>query len=90
MNRPISRVCLSLGFIALCQVAHAQSGLFDTNNVWSIAGIGIVMLLVLGVILQVADNLLVIEGKQTGADRSGANFSIFPSWNEIVRKKLPS
>ena len=90
MNRPIFRVCLSLGFIALCQVAHAQSGLFDTNNVWSIAGIGIVMLLVLGVILQVADNLLVIEGKQTGADRSGANFSIFPSWNEIVRKKLPS
>ena len=89
MNRPISRVCLSLGFLALCQLAHAQNGLFSSTNIWSTVGIGIVMLLVLGVILQVADNLLVIEGKQSGADRSGANFSIFPSFNEITRNKLP-
>ena len=90
MNRPIFRVCLSLGFVVLYQSAFAQNGLFNTDNVWSVAGIGVVMLLVLGVILQVADNLLVIEGKQTGADRSGANFSIFPSWSEITRSKLPS
>lgn len=47
------------------------------------------MILFFFLIVSVADNLLVIEGKQTGADKSGANFSLMPRLNEIFGAALP-
>lgn len=41
------------------------------------------------IILQVADNLLVIEAKQSGAAKTGANFSLFPNWKELFAPRLP-
>ncbi|MEM9917634.1 MAG: NADH:ubiquinone reductase (Na(+)-transporting) subunit A, partial [Bacteroidota bacterium] len=46
-------------------------------------------LVLLGVLLQLVDNLLRIEAKQAGADRSGANYSLFPSMGEIIKPKMP-
>ena len=40
-------------------------------------------------LVQVSDNLLAIEAKQSGADKDGANFGIFPSLSEIFAPKLP-
>ena len=41
-------------------------------------------------LVQVSDNLLAIEAKQSGADKDGANFGIFPSLSEIFAPKLPA
>lgn len=45
---------------------------------------GVVLLLVLGVVVRVADSLLGIEAKQSGVSQSGANFSVVPTLSELV------
>lgn len=47
------------------------------------------MILFFYLIVSVADNLMVIEGRQSGADKSGANFSLYPKLHEIFGKALP-
>ncbi len=49
----------------------------------------VVVLIVFFVIVQVADNLLRIEAKKLNVDAKAKNVSLFPSLDEIVRKKLP-
>lgn len=51
--------------------------------------IAVVAIIVLGLVVQVSDNLLVIESKQLGVDKSGANFSLFPNMNEILTPSAP-
>lgn len=46
-------------------------------------------LILLGVILQVADNMLRIEAKETGADKTGVNYSIFPNFGDMFSPKTP-
>lgn len=38
----------------------------------------------------VADNLLKIEARESGADKSGENYSLFPKWNEIFGSSAPN
>ncbi len=45
--------------------------------------------LFLGLVLQVSDNLLAIEAKRIGADRTGANFSIWPTVGELFTPRRP-
>ena len=37
----------------------------------------------------VADNLMKIEARDSGADQNGENYSIFPKWNEIFGSSAP-
>lgn len=50
----------------------------------------IVAFLVLAVVLMVSDNLLRIEAKEIGADKDGANFSLFPTRSELFQSTAPS
>lgn len=66
-------------------LAQASGG---GSNIFLYALLAVVGVLVLGFLLNVSDNLMAIEAKQTGADKTGANFSIFPRWNEIFKPKV--
>jgi Na+-transporting NADH:ubiquinone oxidoreductase subunit A len=47
------------------------------------------MILFFFLIVSVADNLLVIESRQNGSDRTGANFGLFPKISELLGNKTP-
>ncbi len=83
---------LLLAFLTLSLSASAQSSSGSTN--YLLYGlIGVIGLLLLVAILMVAENLLHIEAKQMGVDKSGTNYSIFPNGEEIFKGKsgsLPS
>ncbi len=75
---------LLLTFLTLSFTASAQSS-SDGNSSYLIIGLIAVATLILVVaILMVAENLLHIEAKQTGLDKSETNYSIFPVKNEII------
>lgn len=66
----------------------AQENASSTN--YLIYGIvAVVAILILGLVVQVSDNLLNIEAKQLGVDRTGANFSLFPRLNELFNSAAP-
>ncbi len=52
--------------------------------------LAIAVIIFLGLIIQVSDNLLAIEARQLGADKGAGNTGIIPGLNEIFPKKLPS
>ncbi|MEM1322099.1 MAG: Na(+)-translocating NADH-quinone reductase subunit A, partial [Bacteroidota bacterium] len=60
-----------------------------SNNYFLTTLIVIGVIVLIAVIVQVADNLLRIEAKETGAEKSGANYSLFPGVGELFRPKLP-
>jgi len=91
MKTHISKVTVLLTLLAMAELAHAQASEgIGYGQIFTYALLGIVAIIVLSFVVQVADNLLAIEAKQVGADKSGVNFSVFPSWDEIVSKKQPS
>ncbi len=49
----------------------------------------VVVLVAFAIIVQVADSLLRLEAKKSGADTEHNNFSIFPRLNELFRKRNP-
>jgi len=81
-------------FLGLCVLLLAQQPLLAQAGdgsgsgylVYGILAAAVLIFFVL--VIQVSDSLLAIEAKQMGAERQG-NFSIFPSVNELVPKKLP-
>ena len=78
---------LLLFLIFATSPASAQSTTTgSTLFLYTLIGLGVILLL-FGVI-QVADSLLRIEAQQTGADKSGANYSIFPRIDELFKPKL--
>lgn len=92
MKIHINKVTLVTALLTLTNLADAQTATSTGTGfgqIFTYALIGIIAVIVLTFVVQVADNLLAIEAKQTGADKSGANFSIFPRWNEIINKPAP-
>lgn len=88
MKKGIARTaCLAL-FLGAAGLLHAQ-GEGEASNYLLYGIIAIVGVLVLGLVLQVSDNLLAVEARQSGADRSGANFSIWPTIGELFTPKRP-
>ena len=88
MRNGITRIISTLLLLSFSTPIWAQTDA-SGSNIWLLGLVIVVVLVVLIVVMQVADNLLMIEAKQTGANKSGANFSIFPQWSEIVRPKKP-
>lgn len=91
MNSIKSRVTLLIFAVLSANAAWAQAeGSSSGYGSYFVYGLIVVAVLVFFmIILQVADNLMVIEAKQSGADQNGANFSIFPKWKELFAPRLP-
>ena len=51
--------------------------------------LAVVVIALFVIIIQVADNMMVIEAERQGAAHSNANFGIFPRMSEIFRKPVP-
>lgn len=89
MKNGIYKFTLLLSLLLVGQTAFAQSAGESGSNILMYTIVGVVTLIVLGLVLSVGDNLLSLEAKETGADKTGANTRIFPRWNEITRPKMP-
>ena len=88
MRNGITKITFLFAFLTASQTLFAQTE-SSGNNIFVISIVIVAILLIMGVILNVADNLLTVEAKQTGVDETGANFSIFPRWSEILAPRLP-
>ncbi|NJO86672.1 MAG: NADH:ubiquinone reductase (Na(+)-transporting) subunit A [Lewinella sp.] len=88
ITQPSKRVFWALLFLSapLFQAQAASS----TGNLLFYGLAALATLLLFFFIISVADNVMVIESRQTGADRSGANFGLFPQLREIVGSKMPA
>ncbi|PHI18625.1 NADH:ubiquinone reductase (Na(+)-transporting) subunit A [Lewinellaceae bacterium SD302] len=82
-NKGLYALLLLIAISAQSQAAPGMSNLLF----YGLAALAMVLFFFL--IVSVADNLMVIEGRQSGADRTGANFSLFPKANELFGKKAP-
>ena len=90
MRIGLGRLFFTATFSLSSLLLFGQSGLEGTsgNNFFTYGLLIIGLVIVFWVITKVADNLMVIEAKESGADRSGANFGLFPNMKEIFRPKL--
>lgn len=79
--------------IMLAQVAEAQTeapAATKSDSNWFVYGLAaLALLIVIYIIVQVSENLMAIEAKRLGADKSGANFSLFPQMRELFNAKQP-
>ncbi len=89
MNKSIKIFYALFGFLLSFGSVTAQtdSGLSSSYMIYLLAALAVLILFFL--VFQVSDNLLAIEAKQIGAEKTGANFSIFPRIDEIFSSKLP-
>ncbi len=90
MKNGITKLTFLTLFLTIAFSASAQSSAGDPSNYFMIAMALIAAVILLGVVLQVADNMMRIEAKETGADKSGANYSIFPNFGDMFSPKKPS
>lgn len=84
----ITTLVLAMIFLS-SNLAIAQAAESNGQN-YLVYGLMVVAIFIfLGLVVQVSDNLLAIEAKQSGVAKNGGNFSLFPNWREIVAPKLP-
>ncbi len=89
LKNGITKLAFLISLLALtvtqasAQSEGSGSGIFITSLIVLAA------IILLGVLFLVANNLLLVEAKETGADKSGANYSLIPGLNEIFRPKSP-
>ena len=77
-------------FMVLGQVAFAQAE-SEGSSYLIYALLAIALFLFFLMLIQVADNLMAIEGNKSGASaKANTSFSIFPSRGELFAPKLPS
>ncbi len=89
MRQRITRIFLLTAFLSSSHLIQAQSATGSSSNTFMYLLLAIVVLIAFFIIVQVADNLLRVEAKKTGAEQSGENFSIFPGLSEIFKPKAP-
>lgn len=68
----------------MAQSTNGESSYYFVYGLLAIAAI-----VFLGMVFNVSDNLLAIEAKRSGAESTGANFSIFPRLNELMAPNAP-
>ncbi len=88
MKNGILKASFLVFFLSFAFTASAQSS-GDSSNYLLYGLIAIAALILIAVILQVSDNLLRIEAKQLGADKSGESFSLFPSFSKMFTPAAP-
>lgn len=89
MRTKINRFFLLFLFLNFASVASAQSSGGGANYLLT-AMAAIAVMIILGAVIMVSDNLLKIEAKDSGAEKTGANYSIFPRFNELFGGSTPS
>ncbi len=91
MINTTSKAALTIATLLSANVAWAQAeGSSSGYGTYFIYGLIAVAVLVFFMILvQVADNLMVIEAKQSGVATADASFSLFPNWKELFSPRLP-
>ena len=82
------KTILLTGLVLSVNVASAQSA-SGGNNYFIYSMVAIAVFLFFYLVVQVSDNLMAIEAKQSGADKTGANFSLFPRIQELFSPSLP-
>lgn len=77
-------------FIALLMLSNdlAAQSVISGSNAFMYGLLAVAGLIFLALVLQVADNLMLIEAKESGVSDK-ANFSLFPNIGEIFRPKTP-
>lgn len=69
----------------------AQGGEGELSNWFVYLILATVVILFFVVMIQVSDNMLAIEAKRMGIqDKTGRNFSLFPSFTDLFPKKVPA
>lgn len=82
------KTILLAGLVLSVNVASAQTS-SGASNYFIYTMVAIAVFLFFYLVVQVSDNLMAIEAKQSGADKTGANFSLFPRIQELFAPKLP-
>ncbi|WP_170110305.1 Na(+)-translocating NADH-quinone reductase subunit A [Flavilitoribacter nigricans] len=82
------KTILLAGMVLSANVASAQTS-SGGNNYFIYSMVAIAVFLFFYLVVQVSDNLMAIEAKQSGADKTGANFSLFPRIQELFAPSLP-
>jgi len=88
LRSKINRFFLLFLFLNFASVASAQSSGGGANYLLT-ALAAIAVFIILGAVIMVSDNLLKVEAKQSGAENSGANYSIFPRFSEMFGASAP-
>jgi Na+-transporting NADH:ubiquinone oxidoreductase subunit A len=86
----MTRLFLLTAFLSFSQLLQAQSQTGGSSNTFLYLLLATVVLIAFFIIVQVADNLLRVEAKTSGAEKSGENFSVFPGLKEIFKPKAPN
>lgn len=82
------KTILLTGLVLSVNAASAQTASGGSNYfIYSMVAIAVFLFFYL--VVQVSDNLMAIEAKQSGADKTGANFSLFPRIQELFSPSLP-
>lgn len=89
MKNGAKRLFLLPIFLILAQFAFAQNADGSGSSFLATSMLVIVGIIAFAVLVQVADNLMRLEAKKSGVDKSGANFSVFPVLDELTKPKLP-
>jgi Na+-transporting NADH:ubiquinone oxidoreductase subunit A len=88
-NKNTNKIICLTAFLFFAEMVSAQSAESGDSNYLIYSLMAVAVLIFFFLLVQVSDNLLAIEAKQSGADKDGANFGIFPSLSEIFAPKLP-
>lgn len=88
MKSGIVKLLLPALLLVSSEIA-AQTAEKSASNYFVYTLVGAAAIVLLYLLIQVADNLLVIESKQSGAYKTGQNFGIFPRMSEVFRPKTP-
>jgi len=90
LKNGINKLAFLIFFLTITFTASAQSsGGGSLSNYFIYALVGAAALILIGVVLNVSDNLLQIEAKQLGAEGEGEDFSIFPSLGKLFQSAPP-
>ena len=90
MTNSIKKYSLLLALVLISDLLSAQSASSGVSGgFWMYILFAVIILVLFFFVFQVSDNLIAIEAKKSGADQTGANLSIFPSWKDIFAPRLP-
>ncbi|MEZ4960607.1 MAG: Na(+)-translocating NADH-quinone reductase subunit A [Saprospiraceae bacterium] len=90
MIKRCTTLFLLMALLVTSQAVQAQGAGGVSSSPFMSVLLAIVVIIAFFIIVQVADNLLRLEARKTGADKGGANFSIFPGLGEIFKPKAPA
>ncbi|MEL7123826.1 MAG: Na(+)-translocating NADH-quinone reductase subunit A [Bacteroidota bacterium] len=89
MKIVISRSALLLFFVLFANILTAQSAGGEGMSYFIYILLAVAVLIFLGLIIQVSDNLIAIEAKQSGVATENNSFGIAPKMSDIIPQKVP-